>query len=164
MYKIGDTVWYATYQRREISIVCPICFGKLKVTLILGNDDTVIMPCTFCGRNGYEPPSGKIQDYDFVKKAQLMTITEIEQISKIGKEEIKYHSEYCVLDADRDFDTEEAAQIKCEELCREAKKEQETRVIYLKKEAKKSFIWNAGYHLRESKNYYANIIKIRCYI
>ncbi len=31
--------------------------------------------------------------------------------------------------------------------------EQKTKAIYLKKEAKKSFAWNAGYHLREAKNH-----------
>jgi len=36
-FKIGDKVWVARYsENTAISVPCPVCYGKLKVTLILG--------------------------------------------------------------------------------------------------------------------------------
>jgi hypothetical protein len=41
MFKIGDTVWVPDCGNRQKQIPCPVCFGKLRVTIILGNEETV---------------------------------------------------------------------------------------------------------------------------
>ncbi len=44
-FKVGDTVWVAKCRYEPVQKLCPTCFGKKEVTLILGNGDSVILPC-----------------------------------------------------------------------------------------------------------------------
>lgn len=154
--KIGDKVWVAIHEKRKVTKECPICFGKKMVTLILGNNDSVILPCAYCGRVGYDPPKGIITEYEFVTKAETRIIDKIEKTVDEKGEHVEYRSGHYVLYPDKIYATKEEAEIKSKELCEEAKKEQETRAEYLKKDIKKSFSWNAGYHLRESKKHFSD--------
>lgn len=57
--KVGDSVWYAKCGLEQVKRICPTCFGKLEVKLILGNGDGVILPCDGCG-HGCDAPTGHI--------------------------------------------------------------------------------------------------------
>ncbi len=61
-YKIGQTVFVvdaSPYAQTEIA--CPVCYGKLSVTLILGNGEHQDIECDYCSR-GYHGPSGTVMD------------------------------------------------------------------------------------------------------
>jgi len=157
IYKVGDVVWYAEIGMQEVQEICPICFRNKEVKLELGNGDIVIVPCNYCAHS-YEPPTGYIKDYKFVSKPKSVIITGV-TISTTGPNsetdsEIEYHyaGGYTVNHNENMlFDTREETAVRCEELAIQRQKEIESRADYIKEDKKKSFSWNAGYHLREAK-------------
>jgi len=149
-FNIGDTIYNARCQWAGKQTLCPVCFGKLQVTLILGNDDSVILPCNYCGK-GFESPSGYVDEYDHVVESELITITDIKvEISSTGET-------YQYISCNRHFETEnlflnkEDAFVRAKEIKEQLDKEQQQRSDWIKKDKQKSFSWNAGYHLREAK-------------
>lgn len=150
-YNVGDIVWIAKVDsNRQLTIPCPICFGKCKVTLILGNDDTVELPCDYC-RNGYNAPTGIVTECDYYVGAEKVYIHSVTIEETCDGIEYKYMSGNFVLYNDRVFDTKEEAVEYCKKLVADLKDKDERRTEYLKQDCKKNFSWNAGYHLREAK-------------
>jgi len=149
-FNIGDVVYNARCQWVSKQTLCPVCFGKCKVTLILGNDDSVILPCDYC-RHGFDNPTGYVGEYDYVVEAELVTITDIKiEISSDG-EKYQYISRYYHYDTENLFLDKEEALARAKELKKLLDEEQQTRVAWIKHDKLKSFSWNAGYHLREAK-------------
>ncbi len=154
-YQAGDEVWWAHYGMESVRVECPICFGKMKVTLILGNGDHCEVLCDYCGK-GFDGPMGYITEYRYQGGAELVTINEVRIRSSLTDPDVfEYYTAHIghfrQLEPDDIFDTKEEA------LARSFLKSQEkavndvTMAERLKKDAKKSFTWNAGYHLRAAK-------------
>lgn len=58
-FNIGDEVFHVQSScHYGTKVPCTICFGKLKVTVILGNDERVETECGYCS-TGIDPPSGQ---------------------------------------------------------------------------------------------------------
>jgi len=150
-FNIGDNVYNARCQWASKRELCPICFGKLQVTLVLGNNDSVILPCNYCAP-GFEYPTGCISIYDYIIEAELVTITDIKvEISSSG-EIYKYHSGCYSYDTENLFTNKEDALKRAVELKEVLDRDQEKRIDWIKKDKKKSFSWDAGYHLRHIKD------------
>ena len=150
-YKVGDRVWLASYSSpRLVSETCPICYGKRQVILILGNDDTVTLPCEYCGK-GFDGPRGYVNRYKYVAEVNHITIDSVEIIETRDGETREYRADNRCADIEDIFDTEEEAISRCEIKKQEAEHERMTRTEFIKVNVKQSFSWNAGYHLREAK-------------
>ncbi len=150
-FKVGDKVWQARCRWEPIRKLCPTCFGKMEVTLILGNGDSVILPCQGCAQ-GYEPPVGHIYEYDYVLGPELLIITGMDIEVKGEKEKVRYHSALSYVYDEEDLFLDQAeALAKSKEKKRILDEEQKTKSKYLKEKANKSFSWNACYHRREAK-------------
>lgn len=160
-YKIGDTKWYATYDKHaSTSVPCPVCFGKLRVIVVLGNGDEVSVPCNYCG-HGFKNPTGTIQEYKKVAKAIPFHITGISFDTCGGKEVVEYRmvtsssgscSSWIPRKEHQLYDTEEEALIEAERLKNEDETNENTKAEYIKYDKIKSFSWNAGYHMRQIKD------------
>lgn len=150
MYKVGDVVWWATAENKQIEKVCPICFGTLKVTLILGNGNQVVLPCDYC-KCGCDGPFGTVREYEFVSGVKQMVIDHVFIQQQVSGDVVEYRSDHYCLDQENIFDTREAAEQRVIEICANMKLEQETRAENIKKNTNKSYSWNAGYHMREVK-------------
>jgi hypothetical protein len=150
---MGKVVWFPVAKQVPVTRTCPICFGKGQVILILGNGDSVLLPCDYCGK-GHDYPMGTVQEYDFVCDAFSGIVDNIE-IRNFGteKEEIFFHllDHYSIMHKDA-FYTKEEALKEAEILKKEQEEREANRVEYLKKDKKKSFSWNAGYHTREANS------------
>jgi hypothetical protein len=151
MYKIGDIVWIPYAGNKQVQIKCPICDGKLKVTLILGNGDECILPCSYCA-SGYEGPKGHITEYEYGIDATIFTVTGMNINSTENGEEVEYHSgtPNCYRTAKVVYPDRELALKAAEDLKREYEEDQVKRADYMKYDKKKSYSWNAGYHLRNA--------------
>ena len=152
MYNVGDKVWWATCGNRDVKKPCPVCFGKKQVILILGNNDTVILPCSYCMR-GYEGPFGYIKESEYVAKPEYMPITGVNIEKTSDGDKIEYRSGSWILRENRVFDNKEDALICCEGIKKKLEVEQRTRAKSIKENKNKSYSWNAGYHLKEAKHH-----------
>jgi hypothetical protein len=155
-YKIGDVAWYASCNKHVYKYIpCPVCYGKSEITVILGNDDRVIVPCSYC-EEGYRGPTGTVGEYQIMTKAEIFRITGME-INMCGdKEVVEYrmangNSSYWVKKENELFDTQEDALKKAEELKAQDEKDENEKSERLKYNNLKSYSWNAGHHLRSAK-------------
>lgn len=149
-FKIGDTVYVSKFGRREVKEKCPVCFGKLVVTLILGDDTPVELPCKYCGR-GYDPPSGQVAEWRMDAGAEAVIIDQIRTAQTGAGEKVEYmvgNRSYYSIDV---FSTEQEALDKSERSAAKHRQEQETRAEFIKEDTNKNYSWNAGYHRREAK-------------
>ena len=144
-------MWYSNYGVQPVKKPCPLCFGTKEVTLILGNGDEVILECTYCTK-GFEAPTGCVTEYEYVATAEQRTITTINSTITANGEEHEYMCGYARLNNEDVFDTEEEALAHSKYKEEEARKEQETKIEYLKAKASKGFSWNAGYWLRQIRD------------
>jgi hypothetical protein len=150
IYKIGDKVWAAFAERRDIAETCPVCFGKLKVTLILGDDSVAELPCDYCGK-GFDRPRGIVQEIRYVSGAELRTIDYVSVEFAVNEQRTVYRSGTRILYPEKIFDTEKEALECCEKIAESLNEEMKTRAEYIKADVKKNYSWNAGYHLREAR-------------
>ena len=148
-YQIDDTVYVAAasaYSRKDVA--CPICFGKLSVTLILGNGEHQPVECDFCGK-GYEGPRGVVEEY--------VACSSVEQriVIGIGKDERGWHVDtgYNVQRiADGNvFAARADAEARRIVLHADAEQEARRRWEGHVSEGKKKSSWSAGYHRRQLK-------------
>ena len=149
-FKVGDTVWWARCRWEPVKIPCDTCFGKLEVTLILGNGDKVVLPCDACGK-GYIGPRGYMDQYKYVIDPELVTITGMEVQINGEKEEVRYRSGSLCYDEKDLFASKDDAALAGVEKKRLLGIEQETKSENIKQDVHKTFSWNAAYHLREVK-------------
>ena len=149
-YKVGDTVWYAKCGSFNVSEICPVCFGELKVTLILGNGDHVELPCDYCGK-GYEAPTGCVTEHRFIAEPVLQTITRVEIISNMEGENREYYSSYSILPEEDIFDNEKDAALRAAERAEKYNNDVKSRNFHVKGYSNKNYSWCAGYHLRNAK-------------
>jgi hypothetical protein len=163
--KVGDTAWVANVGNQQILILCEICFGKKVVTLVLGNGEHVELPCGYCG-NGYEAPTGKNSIYKFVSEPKQIVIDEVKTNETINGTVKTYCSGHRHYEENQIFLTGEQAEIECEKIKTKMENDQQTRAEHIKKDVKKSFAWNAGYHLKRAKDdeksaeYHRSMVKL----
>ncbi|OHD19936.1 MAG: hypothetical protein A2Y38_00560 [Spirochaetes bacterium GWB1_59_5] len=151
-YNVGDWVWAARAGHRDVISECPVCFGKLAVMLTLGNGEAFTLPCSYCGV-GYTAPCGTVKEVQYVSGAEKVRISSVSVESTDNGEQVSYQSDHWILYAEDIFDTEVEALARCVEKAAKLNEEQTTRAEYLKGDKKKSFAWNASYHLREAKRH-----------
>ena len=149
-FKIGDTVWYAQCGIGSVQKTCPTCFGKKEVTLILGNGDLVILPCKGCAP-GYDSPRGYISEYEHIAEPEIIVITGMDVRTDLNKETVQYYSGCRTYDEKDVWATKEEARTVANEKKTKLDEDQVTRAEYVKKDAQKSFSWNAHYHMRHAK-------------
>jgi len=107
-YNVGDKVWWAKYQRQEVKKTCPICFGKMRVRVILGDESQIETDCTFCER-GFQK-YGWISEYEYVSAVEQVEITHKEVNEGTNGRNVEYrYGSYC-LTLDNAFDTKEQAE------------------------------------------------------
>ncbi len=149
-FKVDDKVWWAKCRWEQKRILCPTCFGKLQVTLILGNGDEVTLPCQGCAP-GFESPTGHISEYDYISEPEMIYINGMNLEINGNKEKVRYISSSCSYDEEELFWNHSEALAESQEKKRKLDEEQVTRAEYIKNKVHKSFSWNAGYHMREAK-------------
>ncbi len=148
-FNIGDKVWLANCGTKEKRNPCPICAGKLKVTLTLGSGEQCILDCDYCAK-GYEGPQGYELELEPYIKPELVTVSVFETDGK----NFNYHfEEEFYAEQDKVFLTKEAAEVKCAQIAAEMAIQEQKRLEWAKENSKKKYSWHAGYHKREAKRH-----------
>ena len=151
-YNVGDSVWFAYYDMTTVEKTCPVCFGTKEVTLILGDNEGVVLPCDYCGR-GLDNPRGFITEYEYVARAKTVIITKIQTETDTVGETRKYYLDGHFADINDLFESEEEALARCNHKIEHQQLEESTRAERLKADHLKSYGWNAGYHLHQAQEH-----------
>jgi len=155
-FKKGDTVWAASFHNNyPVLVPCSVCAGTRKVTLILGNGDKVELACDYCGKGNCGIPTGYETEYQPVNEPKAITIDgiEIQLTSKGEKVEYWVGSGGChhIYYDENVFAEYQDALKRGKELKQEWLDAERKQTDWMKGDVRKSFAWNAGYHLREAK-------------
>jgi len=149
-YDVGDKVWWAKYERQEVKKTCPICFGKMRVRVILGDDSQIETDCTYCER-GFQK-YGYIIENEYVSAVEQIEITHKEVNEDENGRSVEYrHGNYC-LTLDNAFDTREEAEEKLKEKISKAEQEDLERTEYLKNKNPRKYSWDVGYYQRQKRD------------
>lgn len=145
-YNKGDKVWVAKFCNEQVKELCPCCYGKCRVTLILGNDEQVVLPCDYCSR-GYEAPVGYSMEYQRISAVEEQTIYTKNATETDGVRECNYRT---LSDdfwyAEDVFDNKEDAEKRLALKIKEYDESQASSKSHKKQYANKKYSWNAGYH------------------
>jgi hypothetical protein len=148
-YQRGDTPFHASYEQRQITRPCPICFGQKTVRVILGDETIVQTPCDFCGI-GFEGSRGYVTDYERTPRVERVTITSVSIVDG-EKREVRYSSDHRCLSPEDLFDEEAPALARAEELRIEADEAEAKRSDYGKKSSRQKLSYSIGYHMQEAR-------------
>jgi len=148
-FKVGDVVWRAACGTEQVRQTCPVCFGKLFVTVILGDDSAVDTPCEYCGK-GYDGQKGWVTEWEYVARPAVDTISEVRRTTDESGEHYGYRlsSGHVVPVV---FATIEEAQEAADQARYTHEAEQARRRKEGKEHSARSFSWRVGYHQREVK-------------
>lgn len=149
-FNVGDVVWWAKCGRNDVSITCPVCIGKRKVVVILGDGEQVETDCDYCGK-GYEGARGVVTEYQWVAAIEQVSIDKKEVNESEKGRSVEYRHGYHCLDSTNVFDTKEGAEARVEEMIETHNKEESDRIARGKYNNLKSYSWHVGYHQRELK-------------
>lgn len=149
-FNIGDKVWWAKYRVETVKKTCPICDGKLRVTVILGNGDHIETDCTYCER-GFEK-YGWVEEYEYVSAVEQVQITHKEVNEGIGGRIVEYRfGNYC-LTLNNAFETKEEAEEKLKEKIAKAQAEDLEKTEYRKNKNPRKYSWDVGYYQRQKRD------------
>lgn len=141
-FQIGELVYYVVaYSHAQIRTTCPVCFGKLRVQIILGNGETETIECSACGI-GYEGPRGFVDEFGPSSRVGSGIITGIRR--GFGRSEWLYDVEGG--SCEYLFRTAEEAEVKRAVLHAEALAQDEKRNDRIIADKKKGLAWAIRYH------------------
>lgn len=150
-YKIGDKVWLAVCESKPVEVKCYVCFGKCKVTLILGNNEQIETECAYC-KVGFENPRGYTTEYQRISDVKEIALTgkEIRENDKGRKIEYRYQNYY--LYDENIFDTKEEAENRVLEMIKEHEDSEVTRLANKKKSNQSNYSWTVGYYRKKLRD------------
>ena len=149
MFDIGDKVWVAHWDKDKRWETCPHCLGKKYLTIIMGDESQVSIDCICCTDQWKSP--GKIPIYDYLPKAEEITIDGYEVSKDHGARKIHYRSG--CHGYDNAFATKEEALDFALAKIEQQKAEDERTLNCTKEKAEKSWSHNAAYHLEQIANF-----------
>jgi len=143
-HNIGDKVFWvysSCYSRKEVE--CPVCFGELFVTILLGNGEETKSECGYC-KKGYGGPTGKASVWEpsaLVRDGEITGIT-----TRSG---LRYEVGHETIDAHEVFTNKNIAEIERDKRFEEEKERAAKRFEESFVNCKESQLWSVGYHKSE---------------
>ncbi len=153
-FKIGDSLYCASFEMERIYVVCPDCGGTKTLRCILFDGTEYTIDCRGCA-SGYMPPTGRVVIHERKPKVDLGIIFGIE-INDGTEEPIEYRiklggSYARTLKENELFETKEAAYDRALELAKEYTLEEQER-INKKEKDHRSWAWHVHYHRRQIRD------------
>lgn len=144
-FQIGDEVWRAGTKTRPVHYKCLECMGKGFLTVILGQDSQVTIPCECCKR-GYLGSNGYHDKYEHYEAAEVGVVGGVELTAEGFEYRVPCgpNSMWCVKETDL-FADEDSAKARADELSTE-RTAREAELNCTKHNADRSWAWNVKYH------------------
>lgn len=155
-YELGTVRWWRGYGRDQVCVQCPICCGKLVVTMILGDGTRIEVDCDAC-RRGYEPPSGYV--HEWVTRHEPIEFV-CDKVSVDG-DRVSYTSTTgCRADADELRATRDECQAECDRLNAEHAKFDTDAMYQGRKRDRERMVQSAAYWIRQRSDRLKEIARI----
>lgn len=138
---VGEYAWVAQAKGKRKEITCPDCFGTGQLDVLLRNGEQLSIECRGCS-SGYEPPSGKIELWEYDPSVEYHKITGFE--TNLGQEN-EYRVGHFIYPESLVFMDRAAAETQAMIYAKEATKKQEDRILRKEKDTR-TWAWNASYH------------------
>ena len=156
-YKIGDSLYLATFNSESDYIICPECGGTKILRVILWDGTEHTIDCQGCS-SGYNPPTGYVRVYKRIPKVEIIVISGME--INLG-EPIEYRVSLSscstrILKEDELFLSKEGAEIKAVELVKEIEAQDKAR-IEQKEKPTRSWAWHVHYYRGQIRDAEATI-------
>lgn len=142
-FEIGKTYYLPEHQPEKIQVLCPVCYGKKRVEIILGNDERVSVECDGCGL-GFDGPRGFVHDYSYTPRVTPFTIASVASM---------YGEDWYVTSTDGRQanwkylrESEAVARQECVDRAKELVEENMRRSATSNKQKLKSKTWSVRYH------------------
>lgn len=155
-FAADEKLWHAVSDQTAGWETCQCCFGKLRITMILGNDERQTVACAMCSV-GYDPPSGKTQTYRWRYVPRIFNSERVE----ISGEDFIYTSidnqRANANNLTRDYNE---CKRKCDEMNAKHMDEEKNRHVHQLIQAKKKMAWSVGYwrnQLRKNEEEHARL-------
>ena len=140
-FEFGQEVWIAWADPyHQITVPCPVCFGKSSVVLILGDGEHVPVECDFCGK-GFECATGTVSVRETRSGVRSATITGL--VFSGGTWEIRCGGHFTEGEV---FATEAEAEVRRAVLHKEAVESVQRAWESRFERGKKHHGWTVGYH------------------
>ena len=143
-FNLGDTVWVAEASSyAAITVPCPICFGKRRVILILGDGSMCDIECDVCEKYG---PKGTVAEHGVTSSVRSATVTDV----RIENGRVRCAVEHSSNDEDF-FPTREEAEARRIVLYAAAEAQAAKNQEQILLTHKKKHSWTAHHHLEQAK-------------
>jgi hypothetical protein len=153
-FKLGDTVFMASYDRNEKSTVCPDCLGSARVKVTLGTGEEILIECGGCDPGGYQGSTGRIKQYDYAVKIVKRVVTGINLQDNDVEYRLNGDGGYADIGSQnggyRVYLTEDEARAGGEEMRRKHENEENRRLLAKTKDHH-TWGWNVSYHRKQIK-------------
>lgn len=147
--QIGQTVYEArAWSYGDKSVPCPVCYGQLFATLILGNGEHVKVECDACGI-GYNGPRGVVNERCAGSRIDTHIVAGLLSDGDGWKVLDRSGSRYAW--GSEVFETAEEAETQRAALFAEAVKDAENRTFQQREHKRKKLTWLAFYHRKGIK-------------
>lgn len=146
-YEFGQEIWYVDTSHEPRYIPCVDCFGKRYLTVILGDDTKLTVPCETCKQRGWDDySSGILEVFDYAAVPIQATVNRIE-FKRDGTIEYGVENRYS-LDESEIFLNREDAEIRAKQVEQEKTAESENKYKNKEKDTR-SWSWHVTYHRRQ---------------
>lgn len=150
-FAIGEQLWHAAPDPDAQWEVCDTCFGKLKITMVLGNGEEHVLSCAACTL-GYGQPSGRIQTHRIRYAPKKFVPTKV----SMSGDEFHYSQDDTGQFAYATTLTRDHSecQVMCDELNAKHAAEEHGRVVSNRTSKRRDMAWSVGYwrgQLRKSE-------------
>jgi len=149
--EVGDKIWVMDVGRKETKKTCPVCFGNLNVTVILGDDTEVVCKCQYCVQ-GFGEPRGYVTEYIWKEAAKQEVITNVRVENDSNGMKVEYRAGCYVYYSDTVFETEEDALSACKIRSKGLKNQEDERNIRMQKSNIKNYSYQAGRHIKAAND------------
>jgi hypothetical protein len=151
-FNIGDKVYTPIAASTGILIDCPECFGRGKLTCILGDGSKVEFDCGCCDKKDMVNPSGKIRIYKYHASVETVMISGIELTNKTVKYRTGSSCCYRTFNEEDLYLDQNEALAMAEIKVAEHEVEQEQKILMKKDIARQSWAFNVSYHRRNIRD------------
>lgn len=149
-FNVGDKVWWAKYEFLPVKKKCPICYGKTRVVVILGNGDQIETDCTYCEREFQK--CGWVEECEYVSDVRQVTITHKEVNEGVDGRNVEYRYDNWCLDHTNMHETKEGAEALLKEKIAKQQADYLSRLEYRINYNRRKYSWYVGYYQKKRQD------------